>query len=518
MKNEKLELIFSKGILPNRIKFRIKNVLDEDPAYAADELVELSEEILLQLSAIGMSIYLNQSNQKDVFNDFIIDLFTTKSHSYNAGPLFKWTAHMIKDLKGKEVGLIKPFFWSMNEQKQPVLNPDLVRLSELRNAVMHGFFILPASRNHQEADHIGSILEQIIEIDLFSLNNEASYHFLSKEDDIVFFNDDWAIGEDQWMLFDKSHAFGELTQDIQYELSEKYEQDQLKLVKANSNNDKVIEALDTFINSNDKGSMSIWARPNYNLLSEYANVINHLDDSKYLKVFYSLDSHGINVTDDFLLKRLVKRIADETKSDSYSKDSKKAFKKLSKLCSKKIVVILNNIHISLFNSNHLLNLKDLFYENNILLIAFGNHYPFMDKFFNNSYSLISDSYLPKDKQWEESFENYLRFKGPNNDILDYREAYQDLHKISSMLLKEIESEKTVFARRFAEKYKLPMEYVHEAFSILHPFLKADRAPFEVDEIDHLYDFPKEVTESSRVFFSIGRRDAKLEYQHKVLKL
>ena len=49
MKNEKLELIFSKGILPSRIKFKIKDVLDEDVAYAADELVELSEEVLLQL-------------------------------------------------------------------------------------------------------------------------------------------------------------------------------------------------------------------------------------------------------------------------------------------------------------------------------------------------------------------------------------------------------------------------------------------------------------------------------------
>ena len=57
-----------------------------------------------------MSLYLDQSNQKDVFNDFIIDLFTTKSNSYNAGPLFKWTAHMVKDLKGDKCDLIKSFF------------------------------------------------------------------------------------------------------------------------------------------------------------------------------------------------------------------------------------------------------------------------------------------------------------------------------------------------------------------------------------------------------------------------
>ena len=103
MKNTELEKIHNNSLIPKRLNDLVAEVLDEDPAYVADELVELSEEILLQLSAIGMSVYLDQSNQKDVFNDFIIDLFTTKSHSYNAGPLFKWTAHMIKDLKGMKL-------------------------------------------------------------------------------------------------------------------------------------------------------------------------------------------------------------------------------------------------------------------------------------------------------------------------------------------------------------------------------------------------------------------------------
>jgi len=43
-------------------------------------------------------------------------------------------------------------------------------------------------------------------------------------------------------------------------------------------------------------------------------------------------------------------------------------------------------------------------------------------------------------------------------------------------------------------------------------------PFELDELDPLYNFPKDINESSRVFFAIGRRDAKLEYQHKALQL
>jgi hypothetical protein len=40
--------------------------------------------------------------------------------------------------------------------------------------------------------------------------------------------------------------------------------------------------------------------------------------------------------------------------------------------------------------------------------------------------------------------------------------------------------------------------------------------FQEDEIDELYGFPKTIEESSRIFLTLGRRDVKLEYQHKVL--
>ena len=61
-----------------------------------------------------------------------------------------------------------------------------------------------------------------------------------------------------------------------------------------------------------------------------------------------------------------------------------------------------------------------------------------------------------------------------------------------------------------------MEYVLEAVEILTPFYKVEQEKFKLDEIDKLYDFPKEITESSRVLFSIGRRDTKLEFEHKVI--
>ena len=112
-------------------------MLNEDEAYVADELVSLSEEILIQIAAIGISAYLSQPKQKQVFNDFILQLFTSKSHTYNAGPLYRWAANMVKELDDDFSKKFHSLFW-----KEGFLNQDINRLSKLRNAIMHGFFIL----------------------------------------------------------------------------------------------------------------------------------------------------------------------------------------------------------------------------------------------------------------------------------------------------------------------------------------------------------------------------------------
>ena len=72
--------------LPPRLIQKIEAVRSEDDAYAADELVELGEEILSQLAAMGIAVYLQQAKQKEVFNDFLISLFLSNGHAYNAGP------------------------------------------------------------------------------------------------------------------------------------------------------------------------------------------------------------------------------------------------------------------------------------------------------------------------------------------------------------------------------------------------------------------------------------------------
>ena len=96
--------------------------------------------------------------------------------------------------------------------------------------------------------------------------------------------------------------------------------------------------------------------------------------------------------------------------------------------------------------------------------------------------------------------------------------YNELLKITTNIIKELGSKKIIIARRFSDKYNHRIELVHEAISILEPFYNSSSDSFKNDQLDNLYEFPKEITEASRILFSIGRRDVKLEYQHKTLKI
>ena len=71
--------------------------------------------------------------------------------------------------------------------------------------------------------------------------------------------------------------------------------------------------------------------------------------------------------------------------------------------------------------------------------------------------------------------------------------------------------------KIEESSEEKLEFVHEVFDAISPYYINERESFKLDVIDELYDFPTELTEASRVLFSLGRRDTKLEYQHKTLK-
>ena len=95
---------------------------------------------------------------------------------------------------------------------------------------------------------------------------------------------------------------------------------------------------------------------------------------------------------------------------------------------------------------------------------------------------------------------------------------QLLDLILKKVISELTDGKKVFARRFADEHNFDMELIHEIFALLHPWVKSDRENFEKDTVDELYGFPSIMTEVTPIYLALGRRDLKLEYQHKVLSL
>jgi len=509
----------SKLDLPQAIIQKTKLCLQEfevDASYAADELVELAEEILSQLAAIGFATYLKQPNQKTVYNDFLINLFTSGGHSYNAGPLYKWATNMIKDAKGDEVKSILPFFTTYKNE--------FIRLSSLRNEVMHGFFVLPPERNIKEAELIAGLLEKIAEADMFQ-NLKHQFHFVNK----AGFNGNWSVSNDaDWSLFNNCFQFTELAERISAELSDEFIKAENDFVNSNKISiDDVNKNAIEFISNNKKGALAFWHRPNdVNAINGYQSVVQELqNDENILPVFFRLEDVGLTLTSSFLLRVLGQAMSTDTGNTKYQSDTIKTIKneELISKRKKKPVVVLYGVHVGLFNENHLLKLANTLFDAEIPMIVFGEHYTYLDRYVNQTFSIHSLAYIPNESQWKPALHNYLRFKGPSLEKSDEKEDYDLLCEIMSKLTEELKEVcKTdggkVVARRFADKYNYPIEYVHECFAILNPFLKSGKEEFIKDEVDELYGFPKDITETTAIFLSLGRRDVKLEYKHKTLSL
>jgi len=485
---------------------------EKDDAYAADELVELGEEILSQLAAMGIAVYLHQAKQKEVFNDFLISLFLSNGHAYNAGPLYRWAANMLKDADGAEAALLKPFFWEEKDGKQ-VLNKAIHHMASLRNAVMHGFFVLPPERNREEAKKMEAILAQMNQASLFE-KQFGAFHFL----DAQGFNGHWNITDAHaWGAFDAQFAFGQLAARVAHEYAPSFrtEEQQFALEQFEEIT-KVADEVSALLQKG-KGALVAWYKPEADQgASAYKQLVQQLDTSFYHPVYYALHPNGATFTASFLEQELAKSLFELTSDEKALKDPWKFLKAQKGKLSKKIVVVLHDVHIALFSPNHLTNLFNAFYDAEIPVLATAWHYPYLKRFFNSSVELVGTNSAVQDAAIQFSLYNYLRFKGPSEEQEAELLAYTQLKEITIKLQNEIEERQSVVARRFADENKYPIEFVHEAFGILSPFYSLDKEPFIQDEVDELYGFPKTIEESSRIFLTLGRRDVKLEYQHKVL--
>lgn len=498
---------------PQPLQLKIQALQSEDDAYAADELVELGEEILSQLAAMGIAAYLKQAKQKEVFNDFLISLFLSNGHAYNAGPLYRWAANMIKDAEGEEAALLLPFFWEQKEDGAVVLNEKIHHFAGLRNAVMHGFFVLPPERNREEAKRMKEALEQIAKAQLFE-TNWGGFHFL----DQTHFNGHWNIQDAAaWKVFEGCAAFGELASRIQHEYAASFQEEEAAYAKLPfTENVKISEQLNTFLSTKQKGAFVIWSDDEEQGANAYRVAIEAVERAGYQPLFFALHEKGASFTSSFLLYQLGAFLVQQTNDDKASKDPLKYLKNNKDILAFKPAIVLHQLHIALFNQGHLTTLFNELYALGVPVIATSMYYSYLKKFANQSFDERSFSKAATQGQIEWSLHNYLRFKGPNKEQAQELDAYNQLRKVLDQLFDTLQKDKKVVARRFADQHQFPIEYVHEAFAILAPYFQEGKDEFIKDEVDELYGFPKTIEESSHIFLTLGRRDVKLEYQHKVL--
>jgi len=497
----------------SRIGDKINAALAEDEQYAADEIVELAEETLANIAAVGIAYYLRSKNQKEVYNDFLIQLFTSSGHDYNAGPLYRWAANMVVDNLELNAQNLLRFFWQVEGEKL-VLAEQVHFLAELRNRVMHGFFVLPPEENRKQADAIGKLLIDLHTSGFFK--NDIDFHFISNGS----FTGNWNItDESQWAKLMIENRFGLLVQQILIQREESFWSTAVNKV---DQLDKhfILSSFSEFISHQQRGSYALWIHPKDNQHDDYVAQMSHwLHQQKdILTIAYTLQETGITFTAGFLVDRLLQLLNTTGKVLSSNKKKDEHLKLLRKAQAGKIVVLINNIETALFSSQHVTKLFSLLQEIDIMVVAVGQHLEHFNTFFNITETIPHPSSVPDPAMRVTILHNYLRFKGPHADKKEDEQDVQVLKEIMDKLCEGLQLGQKIYARRFADEHQYDMEYVHEIFAVLYPWVISTREKFEEDTVDELYGFPSIITETTPIYLALGRRDLKLEYQHKVISL
>jgi hypothetical protein len=306
------------------------------------------------------------------------------------------------------------------------------------------------------------------------------------------------------------------------EESEDFWEKETAYLTAASDDGLVPADLKDFILENERGSFACWIHPlDHKAAATYAAIGNWLLAQKDITtIAWRPDAAGLSFTGDFLLRRLEKVLQNPGMKSGKNKNLQERVAALRKENKGKIVVLVKDIHLALFSPQHVSGLHRFLFENNISLLATGHHYEHFNSFFNDAVTLPYPTALPNPAQQKEILHNSLRLKNVTGVGAEEGEEIQKLKGILEKVVEELQihPEEELLARHFADSHGFEMEYVHEIFALLHPWLKSSRKAFEEDTVDELYGFPATMTEVTPIYLALGRRDVKLEYQHKVISL
>ena len=505
---------FSVNFPNERLRIKMLDVGNEHPEYAADELLLLSEEILSQVSAYGVCLYLQHGGelQTEKNNDYILhDLFLHEGHQ-NAGPVFYRVRNIVQELSAVLSDKQNELFNSESK-----INKKLQALATFRNALMHGFFKLPADRNKGLVEEIQEILKELLNhYELFK--HKANFHFWKNEG----FSGHWNITDnDDWnaLADEKSTSFEKLADKAQNELHSP------NFVKTFSishepNSFEKKDDLEVFISSDFKESLYVQFHPHDRKQQHefYENTFAFLSQKKDVKLLsYAIDENGIGFTSYLLIHHLLKNLGLKINEKDPKKKIKSKVKELKKN-GEKMIILINNIHLVPFASDHITSLMKFFKESGIHFIGFGWEYEHLNSIFSQKIDLRNGrNIIPDELEVNLLLKNHTRHRGP----FEKRDGHDDLTRTIQNIRNRLNDKKPVIARQLANEEKVDIELVNEALNILYPYFKyvqsGEDNNYLKDDLDELYGFPKTQTETSSIFLTLGRRDIDLEYKHKILK-
>lgn len=498
-----------------RLRKKMLDVCEEYPEYAADELLLLSEEILSQVSAFGVCLYLKYGGklQTEKNNDYILhDLFLHEGHQ-NAGPVFYRVRNIVQELSLVLSDKQNELFNIESE-----INKKLQELASFRNSLMHGFFKLPAKRNEELIEEIQEILEKLLNHHKL-FEHQADFHFWNNEG----FSGYWNIKDNHgWTALagEKDTSFEKLADKAQNEL---HSPDFVKTVSISHEpmtELEKIEELEGFISSDYKESLYIQFHPRDKKQQDefYESAYALLKQKENVKLLsYTIDENGIGFTSYLLIHHLLKNLGLQTNEKDPKQKIKSKGTELKK-SGKKMIILINNIHLVPFASDHITSMMKFFKESGIHFIGIGWEYEHLNSIFSQKIDLRNGrNIIPDELEVNLLLKNHTRHRGP----FEKGDGYDDMTRTIQNIRNRLNDKKPVIARELADEENLDIELINEALYILYPYFKyyqsGDDANYKKDDLDELYGFPKNQTETSSIFLTLGRRDIDLEYKHKILK-
>lgn len=486
----------------------------EKPEFRADELIVLGEEILNNVAALGVALYIEKAGeiQLDQYNDYILNnLFLNKGHQ-NAGPIFKKVCFMLQKMEKGISSELDAFLdlFQFGNQWNTVLND----LSKFRNSLMHGFFVLPAATNEEQTKKIEELLSHLAAIGVFSY--DTNFHFRDSKG----FTGEWHINESDksaWDNLENSTLFGKLIQQVEIEL---FEPTFWEFETTESKQPLPTVVLKVISNENF-GALACWFHPaeNEQQINLYHSIIAHYQQRVDTEIVaFSIHENGIAHTEDFLFNNKIVRERVEWLKKNKVSNSKVD----TNTADKKIIVIVNDFHLGLYSPNHLVNAIHKLKEYQINVIVLGHEYEFLNSFFNDKIANSTLKKLPSLDQQKQLIHNYLRFRGPFKG----EKEFELIVGLMKELCEKLANGEVVYARRFANDKNIDAIYTDEVFSMLYPMLKYNddelmnsfTTKYEEDEVHGLYDFPLEIKETTSIYLALRRRDITLELKHKILSL